>query len=239
MSQGYTKLFGSIVHSTIWRESASTKVVWITMLALADADGEVMASVPGLQDLSRVTRKEAEVALKAFLDPDPDSRSEEFEGRRIEKIAGGWRLLNHAKYKNLQTKTQKRQKAAERQARYRETQRGQSVTVTECHKSNPTQTQTQTNTLPPPVAQALLTGGKSYPPQDFEPSDYMARALTKMGAENVPLLVEKYKTTAFKAHCEPQAARFKRFCIEEIQRAQARPGAKPQRKGTRALPGER
>jgi hypothetical protein len=45
---GYTKLFSSIVSSTLWREPAATKVVWITMLALADRHGEVEASIPGL-----------------------------------------------------------------------------------------------------------------------------------------------------------------------------------------------
>ena len=45
---GYTKLFGSIVDSTIWRESKETKIVWITMLAKANKEGIVEASLPGL-----------------------------------------------------------------------------------------------------------------------------------------------------------------------------------------------
>ncbi len=32
----YTKLFHSIVTSTIWRETDPTRIVWITMLALAE-----------------------------------------------------------------------------------------------------------------------------------------------------------------------------------------------------------
>lgn len=96
---GYTKLFGSIVTSTIWRESAPTKVVWITMLALSDKDGIVSGSVPGLAHIAGVSVKQCEQAIDKFLAPDQHSRSHEHEGRRIEVIEGGWQLLNHGKYR--------------------------------------------------------------------------------------------------------------------------------------------
>jgi hypothetical protein len=35
------------------------------------------------------------------MSPDPDSRTPEHEGRRIEVIDGGWRLLNHEKYRAI------------------------------------------------------------------------------------------------------------------------------------------
>ena len=96
---GYTKLFGSIVDSTIWRESKDTKIVWITMLAKANRDGMVEASLPGLADASRVTIEECIEALKCLSSPDKYSRTKAFEGRRIEEIEGGWKILNHAKYR--------------------------------------------------------------------------------------------------------------------------------------------
>lgn len=96
---GYTKLFGSIVASTIWREPHTVRIVWITMLALANKNGIVEASIPGLADLSRVTLDEVQEALQALQAPDEFSRTPDFEGRRIEKHDGGWRILNHAKYR--------------------------------------------------------------------------------------------------------------------------------------------
>jgi hypothetical protein len=96
---GYTKLFGSIVDSTIWRESKDTKIVWITMLAKANRDGVVEASLPGLADASRVSIDECVAALKCLSSPDKYSRTKDFEGRRIEEIDGGWRIMNHAKYR--------------------------------------------------------------------------------------------------------------------------------------------
>lgn len=61
---GFTKLFSTIVHSTVWREDMHVKVVWVTMLALADRNGEVQASLPGLADAARVSLRQCTDALK-------------------------------------------------------------------------------------------------------------------------------------------------------------------------------
>jgi hypothetical protein len=119
MDMAYTKLHQSLVTSTIWREPHPTRIVWITMMALADQHGEVMASVPGLADASRVSIRECEAALASFLAPDPYSRTKDFEGRRIEEIDGGWSLLNHPKYRRMASKDESKEKASARTARYR------------------------------------------------------------------------------------------------------------------------
>ena len=71
------------------------------MLAIADADGIVSASIPGLASVSNVEQEAARGAIKILLDPDPDSRTKDFEGRRIEEINGGWRILNYKKYRRM------------------------------------------------------------------------------------------------------------------------------------------
>lgn len=109
----FTKLFSSITASTIWSESAPTKVVWITMLAMSDSAGFVYASVPGLAKISGTTMDETVEALNILLSPDPWSRDKDNEGRRIEEIDGGWAILNHPKYR-------KRRDAEERRAYHRE-----------------------------------------------------------------------------------------------------------------------
>ena len=120
---GYTKLFSSILQSTIWCESSDTRVVWITMLAMADRDGVVEGSVPGLARTAGVDRDDAEAALASFLAPDRDSRTKEHEGRRIEVIDGGWRILNYEKYRERASKEDAAEKHAARQRRYDERQR--------------------------------------------------------------------------------------------------------------------
>lgn len=101
MSMTFTKLFSSITASTIWAEPDHTRLVWITMLAMADQHGRVWASIPGLANMARVTLERCEEAIEALKGPDKYSRTKTFEGRRIEEIEGGWRLLNHAKYRAI------------------------------------------------------------------------------------------------------------------------------------------
>jgi hypothetical protein len=105
----YVKLFQSILDSTIWQEPITTKVVWITMLALADKHGEVFASIPGLARRAGVTIEEAEKALTCLLSPDQYSRTKDFDGRRIQEIDGGWVLLNHPKYRALLSEAERRE----------------------------------------------------------------------------------------------------------------------------------
>lgn len=125
---GYTKLFSTIVTSTVWQEDSDTKVVWVTMLALADAEGRVDATIPGLANVARVSVPNTRRAIQRFLSPDPDSRTKDFSGRRIEEMPGGWRLLNHAKYRQKMNADERReylrQKQAERRAKHKSCQHG-------------------------------------------------------------------------------------------------------------------
>jgi hypothetical protein len=109
MSRTFTKLFSSITESTVWCASASTRLVWITMLAMADRKGRIWASVPGLANRARVSVEETETALGSFLSPDPHSRTTDYEGRRIEEIDGGWRLLNYSKYREYRDEEDRRE----------------------------------------------------------------------------------------------------------------------------------
>jgi hypothetical protein len=133
---GYTKLFNSILSSTIWREDLATKVVWVTMLAMADRDGIVEGSIPGLAHLAGATIQQTEASIQKFLGPDPYSRTPEHEGRRIEKANGGWRLLNAEKYRDRLSAEDIKERNRIRQARWRERHgrkpNGESVTKTLC-----------------------------------------------------------------------------------------------------------
>jgi hypothetical protein len=116
----YTKLFNSIITSTIWSEDDQTRIVWITMLAIADKNGEVQGSIPGLARIAGVPVEACRSAITKFLSPDVDSRTKDDEGRRIELIDGGWHLLNHSKYRDMASDADRAEKSAIRQARHRE-----------------------------------------------------------------------------------------------------------------------
>ena len=117
---GYTKLFQSIVTSSMWDESCETRVVWVTMLAMANQDGYVGATQKSLAVLARVSEEACEKALEIFMSPDAESRTKEHEGRRVEKVDGGWVLLNYEKHRNATNDDPAAAAARERQKRYRE-----------------------------------------------------------------------------------------------------------------------
>lgn len=125
----YVKLFESILASTIWAEPSETRIVWITMLAMADRDGLVQASVPGLAHLARVEVGSCLRALDSLAAPDPHSRTKEHEGRRIKQVDGGWSILNYEVYRDRATVEERREKDRLRQARkrQRDARRGRSA----------------------------------------------------------------------------------------------------------------
>jgi len=146
MSEGFTKLFGSLIHSTIWREADHVRLVWITMLAIVNRDGMVEASLPGLADAARVTVEQCEDALEKLRSPDKYSRSKAHDGRRVKDVDGGWELLNYAAYRERMSAADQREKGALRARRFRENDREfqstvtgaalRGVTVTLSHESN-------------------------------------------------------------------------------------------------------
>lgn len=113
MAETFTKLFSSIIDSSVWAESHTTVRVWVTLLAKCDRKGRVFAAVPGLAHAARVTLAECEIALNTFMSPDRYSRTPDHEGRRIEEIAGGWLLLNHAHYRELRNEEDRREYQAD------------------------------------------------------------------------------------------------------------------------------
>lgn len=143
MSSGYTKLFSSITESTIWREPDATRLVWITMLALADADGYVGASVPGLADRARVSLDACLAALKTFMGPDEWSRTKELEGRRIAETEGGWVLLNHAKYRAIRDAEDRREQTRLAMQRLRAKGKAAVSGGEQCEPSEPPLAQTE------------------------------------------------------------------------------------------------
>lgn len=134
----YTKLFSSILNSSIWSEDNETRIVWITLLALADKNGEVEASIPGIARQASVSIEHVKCALDKLEGPDVYSRTPDHEGRRIQRIQGGWIVLNHAKYREKASSIDRREKAALRQMRKRDASRP----VTPCHAPSRSSAQT-------------------------------------------------------------------------------------------------
>lgn len=101
MADHFTKLWASILESSIWSEPVENRVVWITMLTMADRNGFVGASVDGLARRANVSIDAVRAALATFQQPDPNSRNKDNDGRRIEEVPRGWHILNYTYFRDL------------------------------------------------------------------------------------------------------------------------------------------
>jgi hypothetical protein len=117
---GYTKLFADIITSTIWQEPNDCRVLWITMLAQKEKDHVCRATVPWLAKTANISVEDCEKYLEQFQHPDPYSRSQEHEGRRIEKHAEGWFILNGAKYQAKLSAENRKEQVREAVQRHRQ-----------------------------------------------------------------------------------------------------------------------
>lgn len=134
----YNKLFSSILLSSVWEQSHETVRVWITLIALTDTDGCVPATPSAIAHQARVTSQQGDAALNYFMSPDADSRCQDHDGRRLEKVDGGYQLLGFARHRN--TKTTKQLLDASRQARKRAKDRGKSESRVMSREQNVTVT---------------------------------------------------------------------------------------------------
>ena len=96
---GYNKIVPGIVDSSIWDADAEVRIVWITFIATKDMDGFVKGTPKSIARKANVSFEKAQEAIEIFEKPDPLSSTPDNEGRRIERVDGGWKVLNSDKYR--------------------------------------------------------------------------------------------------------------------------------------------
>lgn len=116
----FVKLDTAILDSTVWLDRDG-RDMWITALLLAEPRefpeqvtaykvrtlepleleipagwyGFVPGSGPGLVNRARIEMEAGLAALERLSSPDPHSRSPEWEGRRLVRVAGGYLIFNY------------------------------------------------------------------------------------------------------------------------------------------------
>lgn len=258
MSAAFTKLFNSLLDSTLWVEQpAHVKLVWIAMMAMADRDGFVAASIPGLARRAVVTTREAEEALQVFLSPDPYSRTPDHEGRRVRAVMGGWELLNHAKYRKRASEEMRRERTAEGMRRLRAVRSGDtqgvppfdSQSVTDAHLSasasgsdldlpDPEQAPSQPQEPAPPPApepEVIRVDPRKgrFAPKEFTPTD-AHRVRCQELRFDVDELVRAFKNHEFNREFSDWDRRFSRWIEDEKLKRETEAGRQSTRSsGTR------
>ncbi len=130
----FVKLDCGIIHSSLWAEDSDTKICWITLLLLADATGFVRAAASAIAREAGISAEVARRALDLFQGPDDESRTPDNQGKRVEKVDGGYRVLNYEKYRERDYTN------AERQKRWRESQKSNVTGVTKALPVTPRNT---------------------------------------------------------------------------------------------------
>jgi hypothetical protein len=98
---GFTKLDENIVESSIMAEDDSVFKIWIFLLAKCKEDGVARVSPAFIASVTHKPTEEILSAIKTLESPDPLSRTIDHEGRRIERVNGGFKVLNYNKYRKF------------------------------------------------------------------------------------------------------------------------------------------
>jgi hypothetical protein len=122
----YLRVFHDLWNSSLMAESVPVRWLFLTMLELADKGRSGVIDVP-LFILARqagMTEEETRAALTTLAAPDPSSRSEKEEGRRVvalrPEVERGWEIVNWEAYDALKRATDRRQQVKEAASRHRE-----------------------------------------------------------------------------------------------------------------------
>ncbi len=105
----YAVIFSKIVDSSLWDEDDLVVKVFLTMLAKKDKDQVVRGNAYMIGRWARKTEKEVLEALKVLSSPDKGRlEPQEFDGRRIEKVSDGWKILRGQYYQDLMVEVNRR-----------------------------------------------------------------------------------------------------------------------------------
>lgn len=128
----FAKLDSGIVNSTLWVQPHDVLRVWIWFLSQADANGVVRTAAPALAHACMIPLDRTREILVLLESPDPDSRSTVDDGRRIEKVDGGWQIVNYRAYRERVSADEKRENDRIRIAEKRAAERAEGQPKGEC-----------------------------------------------------------------------------------------------------------
>ncbi|CAN0362309.1 unnamed protein product, partial [Phaeothamnion confervicola] len=122
----YGKIFESIYDGTL-AENWQALVTFQQLIILCGADGVIDMTSTALSRRTGVPLEIIEAGIAALESPDPYSRTPDDEGRRIRRLdehrPWGWYIVNHQKYRAIQSSETIRLQNRERKRR----QRGQAA----------------------------------------------------------------------------------------------------------------
>jgi hypothetical protein len=114
--------------------------VWASLLPLADARGHIDMSFPAISTMTGWPLELLRQGIEELEKPDPDSRSQAEEGRRLVRLdparSWGWRLVNHSLYRE-RARDKQRTEDGRNATKVRNWREKQKEPVTECNPALP------------------------------------------------------------------------------------------------------
>jgi hypothetical protein len=103
------KLQRRLFDSSVWEEALEVRIVWITLVGLAQlpenrkhGHGVVVITRGNLARKAFVTAEQLEHALARLTAPDPTSRTQSDDGRRVKVLENGYEIVNFALHHNVE-----------------------------------------------------------------------------------------------------------------------------------------
>lgn len=125
----YAKLFASLYQGTL-RGRKNEILVFTNLIANCDDSGFVDKHFRAISEEVGLTVGEVKVAVRNLEKADPESRSPELNGARLERIEEhrewGWRVVNYVKYRNVKSTGDRRAQLRDAQQRFRDKKNGES-----------------------------------------------------------------------------------------------------------------
>jgi hypothetical protein len=118
----YAKVFRSLWDGTLGPDWQAWSV-FVFLLAHADLEGFVDMTPQAISGRSGIPLEDVARGLARLEAADPNSRSQELDGRRLERIDGhrswGWRIVNYQHYRSLRDEETVRAQNRDRQRKLR------------------------------------------------------------------------------------------------------------------------
>lgn len=127
----YAKVFTQIFDSSI-AEDYEVRHVFEDLLKLADKDGNVDMTAEAIARRTNVPLDIVKRGLDALSSPDPESRTRDFEGRRIVLIdpnrSWGWFIVNYQHYRDIQDEEMRKEAFRKAKQKQRDKEKAKNAT---------------------------------------------------------------------------------------------------------------
>lgn len=128
----YNKLFAQILDSSVWNLPDPTRLVFITLMAAKDETGFArFGTIKNLADRAKVSLEACAMAVETLESPEPETATPDDDGRRIERVPGGWIVIKGPIYDEIANREQEKERVRKAVAAHRARKKG--LDVTECN----------------------------------------------------------------------------------------------------------